>query len=434
MRLLSTRSGIDGPTTGFADALFRGLAPDGGLYVPQQVERLGPDQLGRLREGTLADTAVAVARHLLGDEIDDTTVESVVRDALDFPVPLTELGDGIHILELFHGPTLAFKDVGARFMARMVAALRPVDAPPITILAATSGDTGGAVADAFFGVPGTRVVILFPRGRVSARQEVQFTTLGGNVTAVEVSGVFDDCQKLVKRAFADEALRQDVRLSSANSINIGRLVPQTFYYAHAWASHPQFPTPLTIAVPSGNFGNLTAGLMAQHMGIPIHGFVAATNANDVVPDYLTQGRFQARPSVATISNAMDVGDPSNLERIRWLFGDDVTAMRRVIHGSAWSDEETSACIRNTWTGHGTIIDPHTAVGLLGLRDYQAGHSGAPGVVLSTAHPAKFAETVEPLVEREIPLPSALARRLDGERRVVEIHSDFGDLRELLRSL
>jgi threonine synthase len=434
MRLLSTRSGIDGPTTGFADALLRGLAPDGGLYVPREIPRLDPDQLDGLREGTLADTAVSVARHLLGDEIDDTTVESVVRDALDFPIPLTKLGDRAHILELFHGPTLAFKDVGARFMARMVAALRPVDAPPITILAATSGDTGGAVADAFFGVPGTRVVILFPRGRVSARQEVQFTTLGGNVTAVEVSGVFDDCQKLVKRAFADEALRQGVGLSSANSINIARLVPQTFYYAHAWASHPQSPAPLTIAVPSGNFGNLTAGLMAQRMGIPIRGFVAATNANDVVPAYLRSGHFEARPSLATLSNAMDVGDPSNLERIRWLFGDDVASMRRVIHASAWSDEETSACIRDTWTQNGVIIDPHTAVGLLGLKDYPAGDAGTPGVVLSTAHPAKFAETVEPLVGREIPLPGSLARRLDGERQVRAIQSDFGDLRKLLLSL
>jgi threonine synthase len=455
MRLLSTRGGDREPSVSFSEALVRGLAPDGGLYLPTEIPTLDRSQLDALRGGTFSDTAVAVAQHLLGDELDLGLIKGVVRDALDFPMPLVPLEDGVHVLELFHGPTLAFKDVGARFMARMLAALRPGGAAgPITILVATSGDTGGAVADAFLGVPGTRVVVLFPKGRVSTLQEVQFTTLGGNVTAVEVSGVFDDCQRLVKQAFADEALGHAIGISSANSINIGRLIPQTFYYAHAWASHPRSPAPLTIAVPSGNFGNLTAGIMAQRMGIPIRHFVAATNANDVVPAYLTTGHFEARPSVATLSTAMDVGDPSNLERMRQLFGDDVQAMRQVIHGSAWTDEDTSVCIRDTWDRHGVVIDPHTAVALLGLRDCklrQPGVSGAmsgamsdsvsgevpggvPGVVLSTAHPAKFAETVEPLLGHEIPLPPALAGRLEGERRVVSIGAEWEPLRELLLKL
>ena len=431
MKLVSTRGNGATPPVPFAEALFRGLAPDGGLYLPDGFPPIPRKLLERLPGGSFADTGVVLARHLLEGVLPPERIEAVVRDALDFPVPLIPLEDGIHLAELFHGPTLAFKDVGARFMARMSAALRPDDAPRVTILVATSGDTGGAVADAFHGVPGTRVVVLFPRGRVSPRQEAQFTTLGGNVTAVEVEGAFDDCQRLVKEAFADPELRRRANLSSANSINIGRLVPQIFYYAHAWAAHPAHPEPLTVSVPSGNFGNLTAGLMGWKMGIPVRHFVAATNVNDVVPAYLATGSFAPRPSVATLSNAMDVGDPSNFERMRHLFRDDADAMRGMVTGSAWSDEDTTACIADAWRDHGVLLDPHTAVGVLGMRARRSVDPRTPGVVLATAHPAKFAETVEPLIGAEIPLPPALSRRLDARRLVETIPSRLDSLRPII---
>ena len=433
MKLISTRGGPAGGTWSFRDALFLGQAPDGGLFVPASLprpprHRFHPSALGGL---TFPERSLLAARHLLDAEIPDDLIRTVMHDALDFPVPLREIEPGIHMLELFHGPTHAFKDVGARFMARMMSALRDDHAPPVTILAATSGDTGGAVARAFHQQPGIRVVVLYPLGKVSPRQEAQFATLGENVTAVAVRGAFDDCQRLVREAFADPSLNTELSLTSANSINIGRLLPQTFYYLHAWAelAHTAPDSELVFSVPSGNFGNLTAGLIAQRaLGMSLTRFVAATNDNSVVPEYLARGDYRPRPSVATISSAMDVGDPSNFRRILHLFGE-----APPFTASSWTDRETRACIRGLWDRRGIAIDPHTAVGLLGLRD-EMGRRGpdAQGVVLATAHPpAKFAETIEPLIGRALTVPPGIAQVMDRPLRSIPIAPEPRALREVL---
>ena len=441
MKLISARGGPTAGTWSFKRALLLGQAPDGGLFVPDSLSRIPGAQRTRLLDATFSERAFVTARHFLGDEMDHRLLRTVVHDALDFPVPLREIEPGIHILELFHGPTHAFKDVGARFMARIMAALRDDATPPLTILTATSGDTGGAVAHAFHGLPSVRVVVLYPLGKVSPRQEAQFATLGGNVTAVAVRGTFDDCQRLARQAFADRALTTRLSLTSANSINIGRLLPQTFYYVHAWAelAHPGHGSELVVSVPSGNFGNLTAGLMARHaLDMPRMRFVAATNANAIVPEYLAGHGYIPRPSVATISSAMDVGNPSNFRRIAHMFagvGDTRASapqsLLRALGGSSWTDGQTRACIRDLWERRGIAVDPHTAVGLLGLRHELRKRPGARGVVLATAHPAKFAETVEPLIGEPVPIPPGVARVMHRPRHSIPIPPDLEALREVL---
>jgi threonine synthase len=369
----------------------------------------------------------------MGDELDEDRLASIVEGALDFPIPLKRLDDRTFVLELFHGPTLAFKDVGARFMARLVAAFRPESEPPLTVLTATSGDTGGAVASAFLDLPGIRVVVLYPEGQVSPLQERQFTTLGGNVTAVAVAGTFDDCQRMAKEALASEELRRETPLTSANSINVGRLLPQIFYYFHAWTQLADPAADVLVAVPSGNFGNLTAGLMAKRLGLPVARFVAATNVNDVVPRFLDSGRFQPLASVRTISTAMDVGDPSNFSRMAALFGGDAARMREVVVGSAHTDEDTRGAIARVHEEHGYVLDPHSAVGYLGLEAARARRPGTVGIVLATAHPAKFAATVEPVIGRSIEVPERLARLLKGESRATRIEPDTEQLGRLLSS-
>lgn len=429
MRFRSTRGG---PTVDLRTALREGLAPDGGLYMPTEVNPFPEGFLQALaRDPSPQRTAAAVLVHLLGGEdIPVDRLEALAREALDFPLPLVRLEDAppIWMLELFHGPTLAFKDVGARVMARLLTAVPGGPAgegTPLTVLAATSGDTGGAVASAFLGVPGTRVVVLYPAGQVSPRQEAQFTTLGRNTKALRVEGTFDDCQRLVKEAFSDPELRERHHLTSANSINIGRLLPQVIYHVHARVmlpgpggdpdlAHPgESPGPVIMSVPSGNFGNLAAGLLARRMGLPVDHFLAATNVNDVVPQYLETGSYTPRPSRRTLSSAMDVGTPSNLERIQALYGMDVEALRKDVTGSAWTDEETRAAILRLDRERGMLLDPHGAVGLLALEAWLEGREGEGwrGIVLGTAHPAKFAEGVEPVVGRTLPLPEALASRM-----------------------
>lgn len=438
MQLISTRGGHASGCWTFREALFLGQAPDGGLFVPVSVPSLPDEDRAALAGGTFRRRALVAARHLLGGTVPHDVLRSVIQKALDFPVPLREIEPGIHLLELFHGPTHAFKDIGARFMARMMSALRDRNAAPLTILAATSGDTGGAVAHAFHNLPGIRVVILYPLGKVSPRQEAQFTTLGGNITAVAVRGAFDDCQRLARQAFADPGLAAPTRLTSANSINIGRLLPQTFYYVHAWAELARTvpDSELVFSVPSGNFGNLTAGLIARRaLGMSLARFVAATNENSVVPDYLAGRGFHPRPSLRTISSAMDVGDPSNFRRILHMFGETPP-----IAGSSWTDRETRDCIRDLWQRRGIAIDPHTAVGLLGLRRElrrRSGARGSPdarGVVLATAHPAKFAEIVEPLIGQPIPVPPGIARVLGRPRHSVEIAPELGALGRVLAGI
>ena len=429
MRLISTAG--RSPATDIRTALLRGLAPDGGLYVPESLTPLAPEAMQALRRRSFPDVALAVAQHLLGGDLAPETLERLVTSAFDFPVPVVPLGPRTFVLELFHGPTLAFKDFGARFMARLLAALHGDRDQALTVLVATSGDTGSAVGHAFLGVPHTRVVILYPEGKVSPTQERQFTTLGGNVRAIAVAGTFDDCQRLAKEALRDPALAATHRLTSANSINIGRLVAQVFYYFFAWADLPNADAELLISVPSGNFGNLTAGLMAKRLGLPVTRFVAATNANDVVPAYLRTGKFAPRPSVATISNAMDVGNPSNFSRMTALYGGDVDGLRRDVVGSAHTDDETRACIADVERRFGYILDPHSAVGYLGLQRPLAERPDATGVFLAAAHPAKFSGVVEPVIGRPVPVPERLAGVLRREPVVQRISAELESLAAVL---
>jgi threonine synthase len=429
MRLISTAGAA--PPADLPTALRAGLAPDGGLYLPECLEPLPDAARAALRGGAFPDTALTVARHVLGGEPPAAALGGIVRAALDFPIPLVPLGERLYALELFHGPTCAFKDVGARFLARLLAHYHGDAEPPLTILVATSGDTGGAVAQAFFDVVGTRVVVLYPEGKVSSLQERQFTTLGGNVTALAVAGTFDDCQNLAKEALAQPD-RRGLGLTSANSINIGRLLPQIFYYFHAWAQLPAPPAELIISVPSGNFGNLTAGLLGKRLGLPVTRFVAATNVNDVVPEYLAGGAFHPRPSVATISNAMDVGNPSNFARILALYADSRERLRADVGGSRHTDDATREAIREVHRAYGYVLDPHGAVAYLGLVRALRERPGATGIFLATAHPAKFGDVVEPLIGRPIPLPERLAACVRREPRVTRIRAEIGALREVLR--
>jgi threonine synthase len=381
------------------------------------------------------ELAFAVARKLLAQDVEADRLQEIVGRALNFPLPLRPLGDETFVLELFHGPTLAFKDVGARFMAGLMAHYRGMEPELLTILTATSGDTGGAVAHAFLGLPHIRVVVLFPDGKVTPRQERQFSTLGRNIRALAVQGDFDDCQRMVKACFQDQALRDAMALTSANSINVGRLIPQTFYYFLAWArlqrEEATGNSDVLFTVPSGNFGNLAAGLMAKAMGLPGIHFLAATNANDEVPEFLETGRFRPRPSRRTLSTAMDVGNPSNLDRILYLYHHDLNALRRDLTAWKVSDEDTLACIRRIRRERGYLLDPHSAVGFAAMERGLSHDEGSRGVLLATAHPAKFAEVVEPAVEEEIPVPPALAQCLGGKRVVTPLAPDPRELKAFL---
>jgi threonine synthase len=413
------------PAVSLKQAVIAGLAPDGGLYVPQTLPRLSDAWWQQQRGRSFQDIAVALSAELAGDEFDRDSLESIVRDALNFPVPIVPLDDRVSVVELFHGPTFAFKDFGARTLARLMALSEREVAEGngtrvegLTVLVATSGDTGGAVAHAFFGVPGTRVVVLYPKGQVSDVQEAQFTTLGGTVTAVSVRGSFDDCQRLAKEAFSDPATTARVRLTSANSISLGRLLPQIFYYAYAAL---QSAAPPVISVPSGNFGNLAAGVMAWKLGAPIASFSAPTTINDTVPRFLQSGRVEPRPSVPTLANAMDVGNPSNLERLQWYFDGKVTAMRQMITSTAHTDVEVRRAIDELYDAFGYIADPHTAIASLGKGS----------LFLATAHPAKFREVVEDVIKEPVQLPEALAATLTRQKVALDISPDLDELRVLL---
>jgi threonine synthase len=435
MRFVTTRGRA--PAVSFGTALFEGLAPDGGLYVPEIVEAWTADELSRLPRRTLTEIALRALRPFVRGELDAATLEAVVVEALDFPVPLVEVDPGVYALELFHGPTLAFKDVGARVMARLMAALHQGETP-LTVLAATSGDTGSAVAHAFHRVPDTRVIILYPDGRVSPTQEAQLTMFNGrrtNVRAYAVAGSFDDCHRLTREVFGDPHLRETLRLTSANSVNVGRLLPQTVYYFHAIA---QLAAPgaggagreggaVTVSAPSGNFGNLTAGLMAKRAGLAVERFIAATNINDVVPQYLATGRFEPRASARTIANAMDVGHPSNFERMLWLYNSDVGAMQRDVVGSRHTDDDVRETIRRVYETRGYLLDPHSAIAYRGLM----GRMGRVGIFLATAHPAKFGEIVEPIIGRPVDRPPPLADALAMPRHIIRIDASLDAVRSLL---
>jgi threonine synthase len=417
------------------DAVLEGLAADNGLYMPESIPVLPSSFFSSIHELSFRQIAIEVASGFTGDEIPASELKTIVDETLAFDAPLVELEKSVSALELFHGPTMAFKDFGARFMSQLLRYFSRQIQREIVILVATSGDTGSAVANGFLGVPGIRVVVLYPSGKVSDIQERQFTTLGKNITAFEVQGTFDDCQRLVKQAFLDPALREDYFLTSANSINIARLIPQSFYYFHAYAKRSDRGQPVVFAVPSGNFGNLTGGLLAKRMGLPVRHFIAATNVNDVVPEYLLSGKMVPRPSKQTISNAMDVGNPSNFARLADLYQNDIDAIRKDITGYAFTDAETTAAMQRVSQQYGYTLDPHGAVAYLGLRRFMDRHPGdLNGIFLETAHPAKFRSVVEKAIGQVVPLPSTLEKFVHGQKQSVPVSSQYDDFKETLKAL
>lgn len=420
-------------TASLEDAVLQGLAPDNGLYMPENIPVLSPDFYRGIHELDFDDIALAVSGAFIGSDIPENELKRIVTQTLTFDAPLVNVENGISALELFHGPTMAFKDFGARFMSQLLRYFASQISREIVILVATSGDTGSAVANGFLGVEGIKVVVLYPSGKVSEIQEKQFTTLGRNITALEVDGTFDDCQRLVKTAFLDSELRDQYFLTSANSINIARLIPQTFYYFYGYARRQRRDKPVVFSVPSGNFGNLTAGLFAKRMGLPVARFVAATNRNDVVPEYLRDGVMTSRPSVQTISNAMDVGNPSNFARMMDLYQNDVEAVRRDIVGYAFSDPETQAAIAHVSRETGYVLDPHGAVGYLGMKKFLTDSAlDANGIFLETAHPAKFREVVEEALGTPIALPDTLARFAQGVKQSIPTRSEYSAFRQVLK--
>ncbi|MBX7066158.1 MAG: threonine synthase [Parachlamydiales bacterium] len=410
------------------EAVMKGLADDGGLYMPEHIPQLPDSFFQKIRSLSFQEISFEVAKTLLQGAIPKRDLKNIIERAVAFDAPLVEIFPGIYSLELFHGPTLSFKDFGARFMAELMGYFAKQKGEMLNILAATSGDTGSAVAQAFLDVPNTRVWILYPKGKISESQEKQMTTFGQNIVALEVEGTFDDCQKLVKQAFSDQDLREKMALTSANSINIARLIPQTFYYFYAYAQLQKPDLPLIISVPCGNFGNLTAGLIAKRMGLPVSHFVAATNANDSVPKYLKTGIFNPQPSIKTLSNAMDVGNPSNFARM--LFLD--KQLRQDLFGASFSDPETESAMREVFEQSGYLLDPHGAVAYLGLSAFLKQHPGkANGIFLETADPAKFAEDVKQITGQNPPIPERLKKVLAKEKQTLVIPAEYDKLKALL---
>jgi threonine synthase len=420
------------PLTSLRGAVLRGLAPDGGLYMPAELARHSPEELEEFRKLPFTEVCFRVVKPFATPDVPEEVLWQIVSEAINFPVRLVSLSPGLHILELFHGPTLAFKDFGARFMARLMGYFVRGESRPLTVLVATSGDTGSAVAHGFLGVPGIRVVILYPSRRISEAQEKQFTTLGENITALEVAGTFDDCQRLVKQAFSDVGLNKKAFLTSANSINVGRLLPQMFYHVAAYRQLPVASVPLIVSVPSGNFGNLTAGIFAKRIGLPVARFIASTNINDAVPRYLSSGQFAPRPAQATYSNAMDVGNPNNFPRLLDLCRGRLEYLQKEIWGHRATDEETLCEMQKVHKRFGYLADPHTAVGVFCWEAYKLEHAEpAQGLVLATAHPAKFADVVRKAIGSAPPLPERLAACLQREKLSLPMSRDYADFKQFL---
>lgn len=428
MRFHSTKD--YGHHVGLAEAVLRGLPPDNGLYMPEKIKPLPLDFWAAVPGMDFAEIAFSMTEALVGDQVPREALRGIVERACQFDAPLVKVGDR-YVLELFHGPTLAFKDFGARFMAQLMAWLTRNDEEELHILVATSGDTGGAVAAGFHQVPGIRVTILYPEGKVSPLQKLQLTTWGDNIEAISVRGVFDDCQAMVKQAFLDQDLQGKLRLSSANSINIARLIPQSWYYVRAWQQLPTREHAPVFCVPSGNFGNLTGGVFAQRLGLPVHRFIAATNANDVVPTFLATGKYLPRASVATMSNAMDVGNPSNVARLQALWGIHAEAWRSVMEGNAVSDEDTLQTIRETWRKHRYHLDPHGAVGWATLNTHRQTWRQHPAVLLETAHPAKFPEVMAQALSEAAPESAALNRLKELQQYHISMDASFTDFKSYL---
>jgi threonine synthase len=415
---------------GLREAVLKGLAPDRGLFMPAAIPVITRDMLEKFREMDLTGIAVALSGTLFGDDIPKSELKIITGEAINFDTPLVEVEKGLYALELFHGPTLAFKDVGARFLARLLSYFTKDMDQDIHVLVATSGDTGSAVANGFLGVKGIRVHVLYPSGGVTPLQEKQFTTLGENITALEVDGTFDDCQKLVKQAFMDQDLTGRMTLTSANSINLARFLPQAFYYFRAWAQLEP-GTKVFFSVPSGNYGNMTAGLVAREMGLPVQTFLSANNINDVFASYLLTGRYQPRISIPTIANAMDVGDPSNFVRILDLFDNHYEWITEVLHGYSYSDREIREIIGRVYNQSGYLCDPHGATGYQAALSFRKEHPELTGIFLETAHPAKFRESVEEVIQKPVELPDRLAAFVNREKHSVLIRPDDREFREYL---
>ena len=420
-------------TASIREAVLHGYAPDGGQYLPEKIPTLPKAFMMNLGDMTLQEVSYAIANYALQGDIDAQVLHDVVFETLNFPIPLIEMGDNRHILELFHGPTMSFKDIGTRFMARLLGHFirRSGSDELVNVLVATSGDTGSAVANGFLGVPGIHVYVLYPKGKVSPIQECQFTTLGQNITALEVDGVFDDCQALVKSAFMDAELSAHMRLTSANSINVARFLPQSFYYFYACAQLQRrgWQGKTVACVPSGNFGNMCSALIGKRMGLPVHRFIAANNANDVFYKYLQTGEYAPMASLQTIANAMDVGDPSNFARILDLYGHSVEAIRKDISGATYSDAQIASTLRSCLHETGYQLDPHGACGYRALQEGLG--EDEVGFFLETAHPAKFKSVVEDITGQSVAIPPRLAAFMKGEKQSVPMSRDFQDFKAFL---
>lgn len=430
MKYFSTNKTV--PSVSLMEAVTKGLASDNGLFMPERIEEFRPEFFKRIHQFSFQEISFEVAKKFFGDDIPENTLKEIVEDTLNFDCPIVKVSDSMYSLELFHGPTLAFKDVGGRFMARLLRYFLQGFKKEVNVLVATSGDTGSAVANGFYDVPGIKVYVLYPKGLVSDIQEKQFTTLGKNITALEIDGTFDDCQKLVKSAFLDKELNGKMVLTSANSINVARFLPQAFYYFNAYARLREagIDSDIVFSVPSGNFGNLTAGLFAKFMGLPVKRFIAANNENDIVYKYLKSGKYEPRASVSTIANAMDVGAPSNFARILELYNHSHLEISTDMVGYRYSDKEIRETMKQVFVEENYMLDPHGAVGYRALKaDLK---DGEVGVFLETAHPAKFTETVESVLgEGTVVLPEKLAAFMKGEKLSIPLSTEFVDFKQFL---
>jgi threonine synthase len=420
------------PLVNFKAATINGQAPDKGLYFPERIPILDKSFIDTIEQYDNAAIAFKVIAPYVGNCIEEDLLHSIVAETIDFPIPLVPITDSIAALELFHGPTLAFKDIGARFMSRCLGAFSKEKSDKVIVLVATSGDTGGAVANGFYNVEGVEVVILYPSGKVSSVQEKQLTTLGANIHAIEIEGTFDDCQQLVKQAFADEALNKKLFLTSANSINVARWLPQQFYYFFAYKQWKTiYDKAPVISVPSGNFGNICAGILAHCSGLPVHHFIAACNVNDTVSSFLDAGVYQSKKAVPTISNAMDVGNPSNFVRVLALFRDQLPDLKKVLSGVTITDEETKNTLQQVYAKHQYLLDPHGAVGYLALERYLQEHVTEKGIVVETAHPVKFYDVVEPIIDASVPLPDAVEKIMNKKKQSILLEANYELLKEQL---
>jgi len=433
MKYYSTNKKVSGVS--LQDAVVKGLAEDKGLFMPDTIKRLPQSFFDTIETLTFQEIAYTVADAFFGEDVEAEALKEIVYETLNFDVPLVHVVDAVYSLELYHGPTLAFKDVGGRFMSRLLGYfIRKQSKTQVKVLVATSGDTGSAVANGFLGVEGIHVYVLYPKGLVSPIQECQFTTLGQNITALEVDGTFDDCQALVKSAFMDEELNTKMKLTSANSINVARFLPQSFYYFYAYAQLKKIGKAdnLVMCVPSGNFGNITAGLFAKRMGLPVKRFIAANNRNDIFLQYLQTGEYKPRPSVSTIANAMDVGDPSNFARVLDLFGGSHEAIVSEISGVSYNDNQIAGTLKDCYSKTGYLLDPHGACGYRALEEYLK--ADEVGVFLETAHPAKFLETVENIIGEKVEIPFKLQEFMKGEKKSLSLSKDFDTFKSYLMNL